>query len=103
MPNDGAVRPLTQQDIESGLYRLGLEKGQIIEVHSSLSSFGWVEGGAPAVVDALINVIGEEGSMVMSAYPLSKPLPLSEEEKAWGILAKVQTYGEDYRGPTGMG
>ncbi len=39
----------------------------------------------------------------MSAYPLSKPLPLTEKEKARGILAKVQTYGEDYDGPTGMG
>ncbi|CAG0933718.1 hypothetical protein TFLX_03195 [Thermoflexales bacterium] len=39
----------------------------------------------------------------MSAYPLSKPLLLTEEEKARGILAKVQIYGEDYNGPTGMG
>jgi len=103
LTKDDTARPLTQQDIEIGLYRLGLEKDQIVEVHSSLSSFGRVEGGASTVIDALINVIGDQGSIVMSAYPVSKPLPLSEEEKAWGILAKVQTYEEDYRGPTGMG
>jgi aminoglycoside N3'-acetyltransferase len=98
-----ASQPLTQADIEAGLIRLGLEKGQIVEVHSSLSSFGWVDGGPATVVDALMHVIGAEGAIVMSAYPVSKILPLSEEEKGWGILAKVRTYGEDYRGPTGMG
>ena len=55
------------------------------------------------MVDALMNVVGEEGALVMSAYPVSKPLPLTEEERARGILAKVRMYGEDYDGPTGMG
>ena len=96
-------QPLTQADIEADLIRIGLEKGRIVEVHSSLSSLGWVDGGPSTVVDALMNVISAEGAIVMSAYPVSKILPLSEEERAWGILAKVQTYDEDYRGPTGMG
>jgi aminoglycoside N3'-acetyltransferase len=99
----GKGHPLTQADIEAGLSRLGLKRGQVVEVHSSLSSFGPVDGGPATVVDALMNAVGEEGALVMSAYPVSKPLPLSEEEKAWGILAKVRTYDEDYRGPSGMG
>jgi aminoglycoside N3'-acetyltransferase len=94
---------LTQTDIETGLSELGLKKGQVVEVHSSLSSFGFVEGGPATVVIALMNVIGEDGAIVMSAYPVTKPLPLTEEEKSWGVLAKVQTNTEDYRGPTGMG
>ncbi len=97
------LHPLTQPEIETGLRKLGLAQGQIVEVHSSLSSFGWVEGGPDAVVDALMNVVGPEGAIVMSAYTLSKNLPLSEEERSWGILAKVRLYGDDYRGPTGMG
>jgi aminoglycoside N3'-acetyltransferase len=95
--------PLTQKDIEVGLRRLGLGRGDAVEVHSSLSSFGWVEGGAPTVVDALMNVVGENGALVMSAYPVSLPLPLTGQEKAKGILAKVQIFGEDYDGRTGMG
>jgi len=50
---------LTQKDIKVGLRQLGLGRGDAVEVHSSLSSFGWVEGGAPTVVDALMNVVGE--------------------------------------------
>lgn len=103
MEPDQANQPLTQADIESGLRKLGLEAGQVVEVHSSLSSFGQVIGGPGTVVAALMNVIGSEGAIVMSAYPLSKVLPLSEEEKAWGILGKVRLYADDYRGPTGMG
>jgi aminoglycoside N3'-acetyltransferase len=94
---------LTQKDIEVGLRQLGLGQGDAVEVHSSLSSFGWVEGGAPPVVDVLMNVVGENGALVMSAYPVSLPLPLTEQEKARGILAKVRIFGEDYVGRTGMG
>jgi aminoglycoside N3'-acetyltransferase len=90
-------------DIEIGLHQLGVKRGDILEVHSSVNSLGWVEGGAATVVDALMNVVGPEGTLVMSAYPVSKPLPLNEREKALGILAKVQIYSEDYIGPTGMG
>jgi aminoglycoside N3'-acetyltransferase len=95
--------PLTQTDIEDGLRQLGLGRGDVAEVHSSLSSFGRVEGGAPTVIDALMNIVGKEGTLVMSAYPVSLPFPLTEEEKARGILAKVRIFGEDYDGRTGMG
>jgi aminoglycoside 3-N-acetyltransferase len=98
-----ASTPLTQKDIEVGLRQLGLGRGDAVEVHSSLSSFGWVEGGAPTVVDALMNVVGENGALIMSAYPVSLPLPLTGQEKARGILAKVKIFGEDYDGRTGMG
>lgn len=94
---------ITQAIIADGLRQLGLAQGDVVEVHSSLSSLGRVEGGASAVVDALISVVGEEGALVMSAYPVSKPLPLTEQEKARGILAKVHKYSLDYAGPTGMG
>ena len=46
---------VNQNQIEAGLIELGLE-GKAIEVHSSLSSFGDVEGGAETVVHALLNV-----------------------------------------------
>jgi aminoglycoside N3'-acetyltransferase/uncharacterized protein (UPF0276 family) len=100
---------LTRGEIEDGLRRLGLRRGDAVEVHSSLSSFGWVEGAAATVVDALMHVVGEEGTIVMSAYPLSLPLPLTEEERARGILAKVRILREDAGGGvyppqrTGMG
>ncbi len=96
-------RWLTQTDIENGLQRLGLEAGYIVEVHSSLSSFGRVEGGAETVVDALMSVVGEGGAIVMPAQPLTKPLPLTAEDCRRGIIAKVRRLPEDSDAPTGMG
>ena len=94
---------LTRSEMVAGLRQLGLGSGDIVEVHSSLSSFGWVEGGADTVVDALMRVVGKEGTLVMAAYTVSRLMPLTEEEKARGILAKVQLFGEGYDGPSGMG
>jgi aminoglycoside 3-N-acetyltransferase len=94
---------ITQEQIENGLRNLGLSTGDAVEVHSSLSSLGNVIGGADTVIDALMNIVSKNGSIIMSAYPTSKPLPLSEEEKMQGIHAKVEIYDENYDGPTGMG
>ena len=95
--------PLTQKDIENGLRRLGLRRGDAVEVHSSLSSLGRVQGGAPAVVDGLMRVVGQEGALVMSAYPVTPALPLSEEERARGIVWKARLLPEDSGEKTGMG
>ena len=96
-------KPLTEKDIVDDLRRLGLERGAAVEVHSSLSSMGFVEGGAQTVINALMDVVGEEGAIVMSAYLVSPLLPLTEEEKRKGITAKVRMLDENESCKTGMG
>jgi aminoglycoside N3'-acetyltransferase len=49
--------PVTYHDIIYGLQQLGLMPGATVEVHSSLSAFGWVEDGAPTVISALMDVL----------------------------------------------
>ncbi len=56
---------ITRQDIVQGLRRLGVQEGDILMVHSALSSLGRVEGGADAVIDALIEVVGPSGTIAM--------------------------------------
>ena len=51
-------KTFTQKDIVDDLKRLGLERGAAVEVHSSLSRIGMVEGGAPTVIRALMEVVG---------------------------------------------
>ncbi|HUT19964.1 MAG TPA: AAC(3) family N-acetyltransferase [Anaerolineae bacterium] len=94
---------LTQLEIVRGLRDLGLHHGDAVEVHSSLSSLGWVEGGAGAVIEALIAVVGPEGAIVMSCYPVSPPLPLTEEDRARGIAWKVRWLPPDTTERTGIG
>ena len=61
-----------KEDIKRGLRQLGLKRGDVIGVHSSLSSFGYVEGGADAVIDALLETVGEEGTIVMPTYSTNR-------------------------------
>ena len=96
-------KSLTQKDIVDDLKRLGLARGIAVEVHSSLSSIGFVEGGALTVINALMDVVGEEGAIVMSAYLVTPLIPLTEEEKRKGITAKVRKLDENSDCKTGMG
>lgn len=59
---------LTQHDIEQGLRQLGLGSGDIVMLHSALSSFGHVEGGAETVVKAFLSVLGERGTLVVPTF-----------------------------------
>lgn len=60
-------QPNTRTTINQELKDLGVTEGMTIIVHSSLSSLGWVCGGATAVVQALMDAVGEEGTLVMPA------------------------------------
>ena len=73
------MSPLTRRGIAAALRRLGLKAGAVVMVHSSLSSMGYVQGGSAAVVDALLDVIGPEGTIVVPAFTFShaaKPDPV---------------------------
>mgnify|MGYP003877520601 CR=1 FL=1 len=59
---------MTRGHIVEELRRLGLGEGDVIQVHSSLSSFGYVEGGADAVVDALLELVGPEGTVMVPTF-----------------------------------
>ena len=45
---------VTPNDIATALKDIGVQKGQTIMVHTSLSSLGYVCGGAQSVIEALL-------------------------------------------------
>lgn len=61
-------RPATRSSIAAELQALGLEAGMTVMVHSSLSRLGFVVGGAQAVIQALLDVVGPEGTLMMPAH-----------------------------------
>ena len=61
----------SRADIAAGLRRLGLGEGDLVYVHSSLSSLGWVEGGPHAVVEAFLDVIGSQGTLMVPTFTFS--------------------------------
>ena len=47
------------------LREVGLEKGDAVMVHTSLKRMGYVCGGAQTVIEALMEVVGENGTIMM--------------------------------------
>jgi aminoglycoside 3-N-acetyltransferase len=95
--------PITYRDLAVGLRDLGIAHGAIVEVHSALSAFGWVDGGAQTLIAALIDAVGPNGTLVMSAYPVSRAVPLDDADRARGVTWKVHILANDTLEPTGMG
>jgi aminoglycoside 3-N-acetyltransferase len=66
MPTPPPTGPLVTRDtIATQLRHLGVESGETLLVHSSLSSLGWVNGGAVAVVQGLLDALGPSGTLVV--------------------------------------
>ena len=49
-------------------HSLGLRKGDILLIHNSFKSFGRVEGGPQTVIDALLEVLGKDGTLIMPTF-----------------------------------
>ncbi|MDP3441740.1 MAG: AAC(3) family N-acetyltransferase, partial [Ignavibacteria bacterium] len=67
MKNKELSSVVTTEDIKLELKRIGIQNGDVLEVHASMKSIGFVLGGANALLDALFETIGFEGTLVMSA------------------------------------
>lgn len=59
---------ITRNDLSAGFETLGLMPGDVVLVHSSYKSFGEVEGGPQTVVDALMDVLTKEGTLIMPTF-----------------------------------
>lgn len=59
---------VTREDVASELHKAGVNRGDNLLVHSSLSAMGWVEGGADAVIDGILDVIESEGTVMVPTF-----------------------------------
>ena len=58
----------TVSSLASDLRTLGVTESSTLMVHASLSSLGWVMGGAQAVIEALTRAIGPTGTLMMPSH-----------------------------------
>ena len=63
-----ASTPRTRASLAADLRELGLEPGMTVLVHSSLSALGWVCGGPVAVVQALMDVVTPDGTLIVPTH-----------------------------------
>ena len=78
---------VVKQDVLNALTALGVKNGQTIMVHTSLSSLGFVCGGPQIIIEALLETVGEEGTIMMPAQSWKNLDPSTgvhwEEPEVW--------------------
>ena len=65
---------MKRDEVVHDLKRLGIRPGDHVMLHGSLSSLGWVEGGAEEVVEAFLEAMEPDGTLLTPAFT----------EGAWG-------------------
>jgi len=101
--------PITVESLVADLQILGVESGMTLLVHASLSALGWVCGGPVAVILALEEILGKDGTLVMPSMTggltdprnwQHPPVPESWEDT---IRASTPVYDPDLTPTRGMG
>lgn len=59
----------TKQSLIHDFQNLGISKGDVVFIRISYKSIGEVKGGPKTVVEALLEVLGEEGTLLATAFP----------------------------------
>ena len=85
------MKTITKNNIKKSLDELGIHEGQILMVHTSLSAIGYVCGGAQVVIEALIEAVGNGGTIMMPTQSWKNLDPADGvhwtiDEKDWQIV-----------------
>ena len=78
--------PYTIESLAADLRSLGLNRGDVVLVHSSLRNIGFVAGGAQAVVQALVNFLmtaNPIGLIVLAIAALAVGFMVAYEKVGW--------------------
>lgn len=100
---------ILKNDILEALSKVGVCRGQTLMVHTSLGSLGFVCGGAQVVIEALLESVGGEGTVMMPAQSWKNLDPSAgvhwEEPENWWPLIRENwpAYDKDITPTNTMG
>lgn len=87
--------PVTAAALAADIRALGVRAGATVLVHSSLSKLGWIAGGAQAVVGALLDVAGSDGTIVVPTHSSDLSDPARWEQppvpESWWPVIRAET------------
>ncbi len=84
------MKAITKKEILQGLKKLGIKKGDHLLVHTALGSFGKVQGSADTVIDALLETVGLQGTVMVPTFgPPDEIFDLKKSETNLGSVPKA--------------
>lgn len=97
-----AWRRLSRQEFSpesavNSLHRIGIASGDTVLVHSSLSSLGFVSGGAIEVIETLRSVIGADGTLLFPTHSWNQVNSGSREFDVRNTPSCVGAISETFR------
>ena len=85
----------TQEDLKQSLLSAGIQPGDHLMVHASLSKMGFIEGGADTVVEVLKEMVGAEGLILMPTSPIARlQLDYVSANPLFDVLATPSAMGK---------
>lgn len=95
--NNRVFRRIARDEIQAGVARLGVVAGDTIFAHVSLRRLGYILGGPNEMVEAILDILGPSGTLVMSAWPAPDPgladhsrvFDVAETPSACGLLSEA--------------
>ncbi|MEG0265087.1 MAG: AAC(3) family N-acetyltransferase [Erysipelotrichaceae bacterium] len=61
---------VTRKDIKRQLEAMGIQKGMLLLVQGNALDLGYISGGSQAMIDAIMDCVGYEGTIVMPSFTL---------------------------------
>ncbi len=65
---DGIVDIITKADIMTQLSNIGVQRGMLLLIDADCTMLGYISGGVQAIIEALMETVGYEGTIVMPAF-----------------------------------
>ncbi len=81
---------MNKESLIRDLKKLGVKPGDLLYIKASMRSIGKVDGGVEAFIEAVLDVIGKEGTLVVSSFV--KVYPLSYLKKHPEIVNDLNTH-----------
>lgn len=66
--NQDTATVSSKEEIVQQLTSLGIQKGMVLLVQADLQRLGYLIGGEQALIEALIDAVGYEGTLVMPTF-----------------------------------
>ncbi|WP_405387139.1 aminoglycoside 3-N-acetyltransferase [Streptomyces sp. NBC_01102] len=83
--------PVTVSRLVRDLTALGLEEGDVVMFHTRMSAVGYVAGGPRTVIDALDDVVGKHGTlMVTCGWNDAPPCDFTDWPQAWQDAVRAE-------------